>query len=261
MPAVYPMSVKSWTPKVDQVDTIWAAHVNDLQNELAAVERTVGANPHTWVGWSPSTIQPRIWPPPPGSMTLKTPAPVANFGAAKTFTDVSDRIKTIQQQTTWLTLMTQLLVGQSGTKPSKPAAAVIRAPGMHVPTGEESWTPFKWGAADYDPNKMYHGGSTIACPVSGFWEVTVNVWADSTTQHANDFHFVHVRLMRGSEEVAGQDSIVETRTWIRHRINMAWQGRWNAGTTMQVQISQHGLVSASVSANATVSFSFVRDLT
>jgi hypothetical protein len=252
------MSVKSWTPKVDQVDTIWAAHVNDMQNELAAIEKTVGTNPHAWTGWAPGAVP---WPPKTSGMTLRTPAPVANFGAARTFANVTDRLKAIQQQETWLTLMVQLLAGQSGTKPSKPAAAVIRAPGMKVPAGEGKWVPFKWGAADYDPNRMYQGGSTIVAPMTGFWDVSVSVWADSTTRRPNDLHFVHTRLMRGNDEVAGQDSLIETQTWIRHRINVSWQGRWNAGIPMQVQVSQHGASDNTVDANATISLSFVRDLT
>lgn len=252
------MSVKSFTPKVDQVDTIWAAHVNDLQNEMAAIERTVGVNPHAWSGWTPSGT---TWPPKPGSVTLKTPAPVSNFGAAKAYSSVADRLKVVQQQETWLTLMVQYLVGQSGTKPSKPAAAVIRAPGMKVPAGEGRWVPFRWGAADYDPNRMYQGGSQIAAAMTGFWDVSVNVWADSTTRRPNDLHFVHVRLMRGDDEVAGQDSLIETQTWIRHRINLSWQGRWNKGIPMQVQVSQHGASDNTVDANATISVSFVRDLT
>ncbi|WP_274032521.1 hypothetical protein [Streptomyces sp. MMBL 11-1] len=269
MPAVYPVSVRSFTPRTDNVDVIWAAHVNDLQHEVSAVERTVGASPHVWSGWSPSGMNPLVWPPRPGAMTIKTPAPVSNFGAAKTYTSVADRLKAIQQQEAWLTLMVQLLVGQSGTnqpaptpaKPLKPAAAVIRAPGMKVPAGEGKWVPFKWGAADYDPNKMYQGGSNIVAPVTGFWDISVSVWADSTTRRPNDLHFVHVRLMRGTTEIAGQDSLIETQTWIRHRINVSWQGRWNAGVPVQVQVSQHGASDNTVDANATISMSFVRDLT
>lgn len=258
MPAVYPMSVRAFSPKTDNVDTIFAAHVNDLQNELTAVERTVGANPHIWNGWSPGGT---TWPPKSGTVTLKTAAPVANFGATKTYASVTDRLAALQQQMTWLTLMTQLLVGQSGTKPFKPQAAVIRAPGMKVPAGEGRWVAFRWGAADYDPNHMYQGGSNIVAPVTGFWDVSVNVWADSTTRRPNDLHFVHVRLMRGNDEIAGQDSLIETQTWIRHRINMSWQGRWNAGVPMQVHVSQHGASDNTVDANATISLAFVRDLT
>ena len=38
MPASYPGSVKNFTTKVDGVDDVQAAHVNDLQLEVAAVE-------------------------------------------------------------------------------------------------------------------------------------------------------------------------------------------------------------------------------
>jgi len=256
MPAVYPMSVRSFTPKTDNVDVIWAAHVNDLQNEMAAVERTVGANPHMWGGWWPSGNT--TWPPKIGTMTVKTPAPVSNFGAAKTYSSVADRLMAMQQQMTWLTLMTQLMAGQSGQKPTPPPAAVIRAPGMKLPTGEGAWPAFKWGAADYDPNKMYHGGTNIYPAVPGYWDINVNIWADSTVRYANELHYVHARLMRGAEEVAGQDSMVETQTWIRHRINIGWQGRWNSGVPMQVQVSQHGAVDNTVSANCNISLTFVR---
>ncbi|WP_369042222.1 hypothetical protein [Streptomyces sp. Midd1] len=259
MPAVYPMSVRTFAPKTDNVDIIWAAHVNDLQNEMAAVERTVGANPHVWPGWVPSGST--SWPPKTGTMTAKTPAPVSNFGAAKTYSSVADRLKAMQQQMTWLTLMTQLLAGQTGAKPTPPTAAVIRAPGMKVPAGEGKWVPFKWGAADYDPAHMYQGGSNIYAPATGFWDISFNVWADSTVRKANDLHFVHVRLMRGSDEIAGQDSLIETQTWIRHRINVSWQGRWNAGVPLQVQISQHGASDNTVDANCNISMSFVRSLT
>lgn len=259
MPAVYPMSVRSFAPKTDNVDVIWAAHVNDLQNEMAAVERTVGANPHVWKGWWPPGNA--FWPPKNGTVGVKMPAPVPNFGLKRTYPSVADRLTAMQQQVTWLTLMTSLLAGQSGAKPAPPVAAVIRAPGMKVPAGEGKWVAFKWGAADYDPNRLYQGGSYIHAPSTGFWDVSVNVWADSTVRQANDLHFVHVRLMRGNDEVAGQDSLIETRTWIRHRINLSWQGRWNSGIPMQVQVSQHGASDNTVDANCTISLSFVRSLT
>lgn len=256
MPAVYPVSLRTFTPKTDNVDVIWAAHVNDLQHEMSAVERTVGVNPHVWNGWSPGgTIK---WPPTVGQFTSKTPAPVPNFGRTKTYASVADRLNDLQKQTTWLTLLTQLLAGQSGQKPTPPPAAVIRAPGMKVPAGEGKWVAFRWGAAEYDPNRMYHGGSNIYCPQSGFWDVSISVWADSTVKKANDLHFVHVRLMRGNDEIAGQDSLIETRTWIRHRINVSWQGRWNKGVPVQVHVSQHGASDNTVDANCNISLSFVR---
>lgn len=45
MPAVYPGSIKSFTTKVNNIDIIDAAHPNSLQEEVVAIETTLGTNP------------------------------------------------------------------------------------------------------------------------------------------------------------------------------------------------------------------------
>ena len=45
MAASYPGAVKSFTTKVDLVDTVDADHVNDLQLEVTAIETELGVNP------------------------------------------------------------------------------------------------------------------------------------------------------------------------------------------------------------------------
>lgn len=45
MPAVYPGSLRSFTTKVNNVDIIDAAHPNTIQEELVAVQTTLGVNP------------------------------------------------------------------------------------------------------------------------------------------------------------------------------------------------------------------------
>lgn len=63
MPASYPTSVKSFTTKVDGVDDVQAAHVNDLQLEVEAVETDLLKAPtdyssiSTIVGWSSFTTK------------------------------------------------------------------------------------------------------------------------------------------------------------------------------------------------------------
>lgn len=51
MTASYPASVKSFTTKVDFTDTVLAAHVNDLQDEVNSIEATIGASIKTGSGW------------------------------------------------------------------------------------------------------------------------------------------------------------------------------------------------------------------
>lgn len=52
MAAIYPGSVRVFTPKVDLVDTVMASHVNLLQDEMTAVQTTLGTGVLTssWAG-------------------------------------------------------------------------------------------------------------------------------------------------------------------------------------------------------------------
>lgn len=51
MTALYPSSVKSFTTKVDFTDTVLAEHVNSLQDEVKALESTVGTYINVGSGW------------------------------------------------------------------------------------------------------------------------------------------------------------------------------------------------------------------
>lgn len=52
MPALFPNSVRIYTAKTDLVDTVLAEHVNLLQDEVTAVENTLGTGllTSTWSG-------------------------------------------------------------------------------------------------------------------------------------------------------------------------------------------------------------------
>ena len=51
MTALYPSSVKSFTTKVDFTDTVLAEHVNSLQDEVRALESTLGTYINVGSGW------------------------------------------------------------------------------------------------------------------------------------------------------------------------------------------------------------------
>lgn len=53
MAAVYPGAIRSFTTKVNNIDIIDAAHPNVLQEEVVAVESTLGVNPQ--ISTSPTT--------------------------------------------------------------------------------------------------------------------------------------------------------------------------------------------------------------
>jgi hypothetical protein len=49
--AAYPTTVKSFTTKVDFTDTVLAAHVNNLQEEVVAVQTELGTDVAVGSGW------------------------------------------------------------------------------------------------------------------------------------------------------------------------------------------------------------------
>lgn len=51
MATAYPGSLKTFTTKVNYVDTVLAGDVNDLQDELVAVETALGSSIKTGSGW------------------------------------------------------------------------------------------------------------------------------------------------------------------------------------------------------------------
>lgn len=54
MAADFPTSVKTFTTKTNDVDTIDASHVNDLQDEVNAVETLLGASSARRTTWTPT---------------------------------------------------------------------------------------------------------------------------------------------------------------------------------------------------------------
>lgn len=52
MAAQFPSQVRTWTPKIDLVNTVFADHINLLQEEVRAVETSIGidALTSTWAG-------------------------------------------------------------------------------------------------------------------------------------------------------------------------------------------------------------------
>jgi len=46
MSASYPKAIKQFTTKHDYTDDVMAAHVNELQDEVVALESILGVNPH-----------------------------------------------------------------------------------------------------------------------------------------------------------------------------------------------------------------------
>ena len=58
MAAVYPTSIKTFTTKTNKVDIVDAAHINDLQNEVIALETLrMGLRGDTFMQFLPDSLK------------------------------------------------------------------------------------------------------------------------------------------------------------------------------------------------------------
>ena len=64
MSAVYPTSVKTFVPKVDNVDPVIASDVNLAYLEISAIETTLGVAPTTVSSWTSGSFDQSttVWP-------------------------------------------------------------------------------------------------------------------------------------------------------------------------------------------------------
>jgi hypothetical protein len=225
MTAVYPIAVKQFTIKTDTVDTVFAAGVNDLQAEVAAVEQTVGLNPQVWAG---------VPAPPAGVRPLSVYATTTPLQAA-TYASVADRLNAIQTQVANLTqLANQLAFPALG--PQQPVSSV-QCPGQMMTPGFGAWQAVLWGGAAYDPTGMFQGGSNLLCPQSGWYQLALSVWAPVAQLSPGTVHHASVRVLVNGIEAATGASHAQPGVIDSHRVNCAWAGPWSAGQTVQVQFS------------------------
>lgn len=254
MPAVYPVAIKSFTTRVDSVDTVYAAHINDLQSEVAAVEGALGAAPATWEGWTPPLFSGGLQPnyvTRGGGGAQATAPPIAT---ARTYASVSERLDVVQQQVAWLTWMQTT---NNNLKSLWAAVATVRCPGYNVPATQT--LPLAWGSADYDPYVIFQGGTALNCPVDGWWDVSCSVWATQAAAPGIT-HVVYASLVVGGVEQSTDGSQLPPGSGQdKHRISLGWAGPWRTGQPMELRFRNvNGNAPSNV--QAVISVSYSRDI-
>jgi hypothetical protein len=254
--SVYPANVKSFVNRTDGVDTVYAANVDDLQNEVNAVESTVGVNPHVWGGYTPRYQAVYPLAALSGSLPL---APYASMTSPQTYLSVADRLNQLQTQVAWLTA-----VNNRSVTPGPPIwrgpVGIIRCPGAPFLGGFNTWAYFPWGSADYDPNGMFQGGTTISCPQTGWYRFSLQVWSDVAV--ISGVHHANTRLMVNGVEAGTHGSQVQYGVVDQHRMNLSYEGPWTAGQTVAVQFNHTppDANNSTVTARSTISISYLRDV-
>lgn len=71
MPAIYPGDIRHFTTKIDFEHTVYALHMNDVQDEITAIQAVLGANPQGGAT-SPATVGRRLTILEGGSLAAKS---------------------------------------------------------------------------------------------------------------------------------------------------------------------------------------------
>lgn len=155
MPAFFPREIRTWTEHVDQRDPVMAEHVNEIQDELHAVQATLGPMPHQ-------------------HQTAQT-------GTTVTYADVDTRLDNIDQEYERLDHNQALLLDAEKNGWNLPLGS-FRAPGTSIPptynqdtpnSPDSDWWPLNWTDIVSDQWKMRaKNKQDFVCPQTGWWTIS-----------------------------------------------------------------------------------------
>lgn len=249
MTALYPVSVKTFTPHRDAVEYVLADHVNVLDDEVTSIETVLGTVPHLWTtNLSPAGFLP-------------------DLSKMVAFTSVKNRLDVLQQhlvamEKAYSSILLPSGVIHGGHPPSASGTVTaigIRNTGQTFPPSAYVWRTYDMSVADFDSDGSFTGGSNQPCPQTGWWMITATAWTDIPNGTAGTPHYVSNRMLLGNREVAAQNS---TETWGsggQHLINLSYSGVWTVGEPFLLQIQQYPTPSsADVWSHAQIGFTYIR---
>lgn len=177
MTAVYPIAVRNFTVHKDQSDIVDASDVNALQDEVAAIESTLGLSPHVFA--------------PPGASA----AIYRNVGARL---DAHEALMAVQQGQ----INEMLSASQSGW--ATPALTVTGNvnPGVRLMPVAGYLDPgpvaVSWSSESVNQGGMFvPNANTVAIPKGGLWSIDISVSAliDWTTLESVQSGYNHLGVI------------------------------------------------------------------
>lgn len=255
--ATYPAAVRAFTPHQDFVEYIDASHVNALQEEVGALERTVG-------------VQPQVYAP-------------AGQGAT-TYTTVASRLDSHETELAALQTQISSLQSASNSGWQTPVMSLectsvvpvvrITDPVSFVPSPQR---PIPWNLKIFDTSTMWSGGPNSTCSKGGLWQIAVSFTGalDYTGLNATQTAFnalqvnptpvaeqrINLTLIVNNVPVASDNSTI---TWgpqgslnQGHNINFVWNGSMSTG---QIFYVESGQFNGTVSGIAAISATYLRAL-
>lgn len=224
MAANYPTIVRKFQPHSDGTEYVLAGHMNDVQDEVAAVEATLGTKPHVH---SPTS------------------------GAPTVYSSVGARLDAMQQTDSTQQTQVNSLLDASKTGFALPLLSVVATGTSIGPTGNwllplpSDWHPLHWSQRIVDTEGSFSPGSNIVIPKTGWWTMTSTIGMVDPSDAVNIEHYLWARIRVSTSIAPGQlvnidlgqgDSSANGRAGGFHRITMAISGDFYLGDTVQVQL-------------------------
>jgi hypothetical protein len=228
--------------------------MNAVQDEIMAIESTLGAKPHVYN---------------PGA------------GTTTTYSSVASRLNTIQQSAAVQQAQVNTLLDASTKGWNLPIANVsatgtIIPPTINVNTPVPSdWYRLKWSDTFIDTDGVYTPGYLLTIPKSGWWIITANVvMANNRLGSPNVEHTVWARLTASGQgqpavgfELAGASTSSAEKAGDWHRLSFSSGDAMFAGDRLVLE-ARHAYVATDsgphlllpLSAYARVQLTYIRAL-
>lgn len=220
MVANYPTIVRKFRHHVDGTEYVMAAHVNEIQDEVSAVEGTLGTKPH-------------VYHPPTGSDTA--------------YSSVAVRLNAMQALIYAQQKQIDDLLDASRNGWKLPLVSVY-ASGTSVPPSdltnglsEADWYNLRWNKEIFDTDGAFSSGNYITIPKTGWWIVHCNstMFQPVTNPDIQHSVFMRVRVKGAVAPVwyicqAGSTSTVDRGLW--HRLSASAASDFYAGDQLYVDM-------------------------
>jgi prefoldin subunit 5 len=300
MSATYPASVRTFSPKQDATMFILAAHVNDLQDEVAAIENAVGPIPAEWDDTGGNlvklypTVKARlddvqntaalmqaqiasivseltaIGPLQSQVAALQTSTATINSQINAINNTTSQQSSTLSSYGSRITNLENNTGGVGGQLAAmqnqinalqQGAAAYIQNTGQVVAPDNYQWRTLNWNVAQYDNVGIFLGGSNLVCPQDGWWIVNLMGLMGNTGGGANGTECIANLEMRvDGNAVSATSEQLELGIGGSFRMNVPWAGPWYRGSTITAAINFNPYTGPNPSISALISFTRIHGL-
>lgn len=254
MAANYPTIIRKFQPHKDATEYVLAAHMNDAQSEIMAIESTLGARPATY---NPAT------------------------GSPTSYTTVGSRLDSIQQASAVQQTQINGLLDASQNGWALPIASIV-ASGTNIPPTQDAnhhavpsdWYRVRWTSALVDSDSIFASGFYVTIPKTGWWVVTTTSTMPNPSQTVDVDHNVWTRVKVDGVgttivpyEIGAADSSIAENAGDWHRMTTASGDALFAGDRIYLEV-RHDYIATdpshvnrqTLSASARIQLTYVRAL-